>query len=199
MTTSDRSPNEAYAEQVANIIDATPRTGSHQPARAVELFIKNRRTPTSVEGLPPQEKVELERMFRGQDLATILETGMMSEGGREDFDDSYPLDLEVADVVDDRDAVVYRMYGMNYGAMFLMRTDRLECVAFASQHSVELWRLEQREVFWAMDRALRRGGHGFKQPVSFEWSNDERWAEIAKKDPGTVASEPYVRKQFAGD
>jgi hypothetical protein len=188
---STKNPTEAYNEQVSAIIDAAP-AGSYQPEKPVELFITNRRMPASIDGLSAQEKVELERMWRGQDLGTLLATGMSSA----EEDEPYPLDLEVADVVSDTGELRYRIYGMNYGGMFLMRADQLECVAFASQHSVELWRTEQRDLFWAMDRALRRSGHGFMQPVHFN-CNDARWADIATKTPGTVASEPYVRKQFA--
>jgi hypothetical protein len=183
---------DAYNDQVAGIIAATP-VGGYQPEHPVELFIANRRVPTTLEGLVAQERVELERMWVGQDLSTLLATGMSSA----DEDEPYPLDLEVADVVTETGELRYRIYGMNYGAMFLMRADRVECVAFASQHSVERWRLDQRDLFWAMDRALRRGGHGFMQPVHFEWASDAQWAEIATMTPGTVASEPSVRKQFA--
>jgi hypothetical protein len=190
MTT--KSPTDAYNEQVSAIIGDAP-AGSYRPETAVELFITNRRIPTSIAGLSAQEKVELERMWRGQDLAALLASGMSSA----EEDEPYPLDLEIADVVTAAGELLYRIYGMNYGGMFLMRADRLECVAFASQHSVEYWRTAQRDLFWAMDRALRRGGHGFMQPVHFEWTNDARWADLATKTPGTVASEPYVRKQFA--
>lgn len=187
------SASDVYTEQVGAILAGTT-PGSYVPTNPVELFIENRRELRSLEGLSAQEKLELERMWRGQDLAKLLETGMVI--GEEEID-TYPHALEVADVVTDKGELLYRMYGMNFGAMFLMRVDRLECVAFASQHSVELWRPEQRDLFWAMDRALRRPGHGFKQPIFFDASSP-RWDEIAEKKPGTVASEPYVRKQFAG-
>jgi hypothetical protein len=187
-----KSPSEAYAEQVGAIIDGQA-PGSYQPRDPVELFLENRRELRSLDGLSDQEKTELERMWRGQDLATLLETGMTQDG---DDEEGYPIDLEVADVVNEAGDLLYRLYGMNYGAMFLMRADAIACVAFASQHSVERWRPEQRDLFWAMDGALRRGGHGFRQPVHFDASNDARWAEIATKTPGTVASEPFVRKQF---
>jgi hypothetical protein len=191
-----KTPTDAYTEQVSAIIGDAP-AGSYRPEKPVELFIANRRVPTSCAGLSAPEKVELERMWRGQDLETLLATGMSPVGEDDDPDEAYPLDLEIADVVTDTGELRYRIYGMNYGGMFLMRADRLECVAFASQHSVEYWRVDQRDLFWAMDRALRRGGHGFVQPVHFEWGNDARWADIATKTPGTVASEPYVRNQFA--
>ncbi len=193
MTT--KSAKDEYTDQVAAIIERQP-AGSYQPKEPVELFIKNRRDIRSLDGLSDQEQIELRRMWRGNDLEKLLETGMVQDDEEGAEDEGYPHDLEVADVVDDADRLLYRIYGMNYGGMFLMRADRIECVAFASQHSVERWRSEQRDLFWAMDRALRRGGHGFRQPVHFDWSSDAQWAEIAKKAPGTVASEPYVRKQF---
>jgi hypothetical protein len=80
-----------------------------------------------------------------------------------------------------------------------MEPANLECVAFASQHDIEHWHANQRPVFWAMDRALRRNDHGFQQPMKFCWWDDKCWAEIADKPPGTVQSEPYIRKQLAGE
>ncbi|WP_344613006.1 hypothetical protein [Dactylosporangium salmoneum] len=40
---------------------------------------------------------------------------------------------------------------------------------------MEHWNLAQRDVFAAMDRALRAGGHGFGQPLHFCWSDDACW------------------------
>ena len=199
MTHGPKSPEEVYRQQVAAITGAKPATSTYVPGAERELFVRNRRIPKSLDGLAPIERRQLEKMFRGQDRAALLATGMMSEGGEEDFDDSYPLDLEMADVVDADGTLQYRLYGMNYGAMFLMHPDALECVAFASQHDVERWSLAQRDLFWAMDRAMRRGDHGFQQPVSFDWANDGRWAPLVGTTPGTVASEPYVRKQFSDE
>jgi hypothetical protein len=80
-----------------------------------------------------------------------------------------------------------------------MEADGLACVAFASQHDVERWHTSLRDLFWSMDHALRRGEHGFRQPIQFGWWTDSRWAEIDGKPAGTMYSEPYVQKMFEGD
>lgn len=187
MSTDDAS--KAYGGQVADIIAGADRESSYQPATPVELFVKDRRTPQTVDQLEPIERTQLERMFKGEDLASVLRDGI------EDF----PIDLEIAMVVDEAGTPRYRLYGWNFGAVYLMEPASLECVAFAAQHDLEHWRASQREVFWAMDRALRRGDHGFQQPMKFCWWDDKCWAEIAGKEPGTVQSEPYIRSQFAGE
>ncbi len=186
--------DDVYQNQVADIIAAQPRQSSFVPTTPVELFIKHRRAPTSLDDLEPIEQQQMARMWKGHDLAELLAKGTLDDEG-----DEYPLDLEVATVVDDTGTVRYRMYGNNYGGMYLMEADRIECVAFASQHDVERWHTSQRDLFWAMDRALRRNDHGFRQPIDFGWWTDGRWAEIAGKPAGTLYSEPYIRKAFAGD
>lgn len=188
MSTDDGSAE--YAGQVAAIIGSQPRESTYEPATKQELFVKHRRTPTSLEGMTPIEKQQLAHMFAGQDLARLLADNLV--------DDDYPLDLEIADVVDDTGAVRYRLFGMNYGAIFLMEAETLECLAFAAQHDLEHWHSDQRPLFWAMDRALRRGDHGFQQPMKFCWWDDKCWDEIADKPRGTLQSEPYIRQQFAG-
>lgn len=190
MSTDDASA--AYGGQVAAIIASQSRDSTYEPANKQDLIITHRRKPTSLDGMTPIEKRQLELMFAGQDLATFLAENFVAE-------EDYPLDLEIADVVDDTGALRYRLFGMNYGAIFLMAADTLECLAFAAQHDLEHWHADQRPLFWAMDRALRRGDHGFEQPMKFCWWDDKCWAEIADKPRGTVQSEPYIRKQFAGD
>jgi hypothetical protein len=192
MSTDDDSAEAVYAGQVASIIAGEPRESSYVPAAPVELFVRNRREPTSLDDLEPIERRQVERIFRGQDVARILETGMAE-------DDDYPLDLEVAVVVDESGTPRYRLWGMNYGAVFLLAADSLECVAFAAQHDLEHWHADQRDVFWAMDRAMRRDDHGFRQPMKFCWWDDSCWEEIAGEPRGSVRSEPYVRKQMAGE
>lgn len=162
---------------------------SYQPAAPLELFVRNRRTPTTVAELAPLEKKILERLFKGQDLARVLREGVADS----------PLDLEIATVIDDAGTPRYCLYGMNFGCVFLMEVDSLECIAYAAQHDLEHWHASQREVFWAMDRALRRNDHGFEQPMKFCWWDDSCWAEIADQPRGTVHSEPNIRQTFAGE
>jgi hypothetical protein len=191
MSTDDAN---AYGGQVADIIAAQPRASTFTPAVALALFIKDRRALTSIDQLAPIERRQMTRMWQGVDLAELIAKGTMDDEG-----DDFPLDLEVATVVDDSGTIRYRIYGNNYGGMYLMEADRLECVAFASQHDVERWHTSQRDLFWAMDRAMRRGDHGFQQPISFDWWGDSRWSEIAGKPPGTMYSAPYILKTFSGD
>lgn len=68
MTTDE----DVYAGQVSEIIAAQPRESSYMPAKPIELFVRNRRTPTTIAELAPLEKKILERMFKGQDLAQVL-------------------------------------------------------------------------------------------------------------------------------
>lgn len=72
----------------------------------------------------------------------------------------------------------------------------LDVVAFGSQHDIEHWSLAQRDLFFAMDRALREEGHGFQQPLDFCWANEGCWDELVDTEPGTIGSEPYLRKEL---
>lgn len=78
-----------------------------------------------------------------------------------------------------------------------MDADSLNVVAFATQHIVEHWNTAQRPVFFAMDHALQRAGHGFQQPHQWCWWDDDHWAVVASKPPGSMYSESYIRKFFA--
>lgn len=187
--TDDDSPSSAYAGQVAAIINATPRASSFVPTSPVELFIKHRRAPTSLAELSPIERTQLERMWRGKDLDRLLQFG--------DEEEDMPLDIEVADVVDEHGATRYKMWASNYGVVFLLGATSCECFAFASQHHVEHWSADQRDLFWAMDRALARGDHGVLQPLQFCWWNDDCWARIASLPPYTAYSATHVRAQLA--
>jgi hypothetical protein len=194
---NDDDPASAvYAAQVAGLISASPRASSYQPASPVELFVKDRRAPRSLAELAPIEQLQLERMFRGQDLARLLERNAL---GDEELEGDDPLDVEVALVVDGQGTPRYRLYGMNYGCVYLMEAERLECLAFAAQHDLEHWGAGQRELFWAMDRAMQRGDHGFRQPMKWCWWDDTCWDDLADAEPGTVQSEPSIRRCFAGE
>lgn len=188
--------SQVYAEQVAELIAANPRESSWAPAQPVELFVRRRRQPTSLEEIEPIERQQIERMFPGQDLAALLSGNALRD---DELEEDFPLDLEVAVVVDAEGAPRYRLYGMNYGCIYLMAADSLTCVAFAAQHDLEHWHADQRPIFWAMDRAMRRHDHGFQQPLKFCWWHEPCWEEIVDAERGTVGSEPYLRQQFAGD
>jgi hypothetical protein len=179
---------DEYRNQVASIIDAKPRASSYHPDQPMELFIIDRRAVPSSTGVSDIEREQLDAMFAGYDLDDILANGYEGDG---------PINLEVARVVDDNGVDRYRLWGMDYGAIYLMAPDSLHVVAFTAQHDMEHWSLDQRAIFYAMDHALRRDGHGFQQPMVFCWWDDAHWAEIATKQPGTMYSEPVIRQQFA--
>lgn len=180
--------SKVYGGAVSDIIAATPRDSSYVPASPVELYVKDRRAPASASELAEIERLQLGRIVEGGDIDRAIREGS----------EDMPLDIEVAVVVDAAGTPVYRLYGMNYGVVYLMKADALECVAFACQHDLEHWHPSQREVFWAMDRAMRRGDHGFQQPMKFCWWEEKCWDEVADAEPGTVNSAPYIRQQFAG-
>jgi hypothetical protein len=106
-------------------------------------------------------------------------------------------DVEAAEVVDETGALRYRLYGWNFGVGYLFPAEGLDVVAFGSQHDIEHWSAAQRDLFAAMDRALRSGGHGFTQPLHFCWTDDACWAEIADAEPHSVGSEPYLLRTLA--
>lgn len=188
MATDDGSASSVYTGQVSDLIASQSRPSAYRPADPVELFIERRRQVTSLDELAPDERVQLVAMFRGEDVEQLLRDGI----------DDMPLDLEVAAVVDAAGALRYRLYGWNFGVIWLMPPSGLDVVAFASQHDLEHWHADQRPIFWAMDRALARTDHGFQQPAKFCWWDEHCWEEIAELPRGTVHSEPYIRKQMAG-
>ena len=77
-----------------------------------------------------------------------------------------------------------------------MPANGLDVVAMGCQHDLEHWNMAQRDVFWAMDHAYRRKGHGFGQPLKFCWWEQKCWDEVAAAEPGKLQSEPYVREQM---
>jgi hypothetical protein len=180
-------PSSVYAGQVADIIAATPRDSTYRPTTPLELFVRNRRAISSIDQLEPEELLQLSKLC-GDGLARAITDGI----------DGMPMDLEAAHVVDDAGALRYRLYGSNYGVVYLMSASGLECIAFAAQHDLEHWNLDQRAIFWAMDRAMSRRDHGFQQPMEFCWWRENCWDEIRDVEPGTVNSEPYIRQMLAG-
>lgn len=66
MSDSPNSPEEAYRHQVAAIVGANPAASRYEPATEREPFVRNRSAPKSLDRLA---RCQLEKMFRGQDLA----------------------------------------------------------------------------------------------------------------------------------
>ena len=194
-TVSDLEPDrprepaaEVYGSIVTNLIASVPRDSEYVPTHPMELRIVRRRQPHSVDELAPDEREQLAAIFAPDPLDVVL---------AEDYViDDCPLELEVAEVIDDTGAVRYRLYGWNYGVGYLMPPRGLDVVAMGCQHDLEHWHLDQRDVFWAMDRAYQRGDHGFRQPLKFCWWEQECWDEIADKPRGSVGSEPYLRQSL---
>lgn len=178
---------DEYQRQVGNIISGQSRASSYQPDSPIELFIVDRKPVETLDGLDEQELRQIVPMFKGFEVQQILAEGYEGDG---------PINLEVARVVDEKGVLRYRYWGMDFGALYLMAPDSLDIAAFTAQHHMEHWHVDQRPLFWAMDRALQRGGHGFRQPAEFCWWNEDCWARIADKPRGTVGSEPFLRQQF---
>jgi hypothetical protein len=153
------------------------------PPGAPQLTVVRVRQPQSVDDLDPAEVWQLRAAWDTDDLNEIL------------ADEEYS--VEAAEVIDETGTLRYRLYGWNFGVGYLFPPDGLDVVAFGAQHDLEHWSPGQRDLFAGMDRALRAGGHGFAQPLSFCWDDDTCWDEIAGGEPHTVGSEPYLREGFA--
>ncbi|WP_432974821.1 hypothetical protein [Dactylosporangium sp. CA-233914] len=158
--------NDAYREQVAGIIADREAATPCPPPSASNLTIANRRLPVSVGDLLPAEVEQLRFVWQGLDLDDVL-----SDEENE---------VEAAEVVDAAGTVRYRLYGWNYGAGYLFPPEGTTPVAAGAQHDMEHWSLAQRDLFAAMDRALKVGGHGFAQPLNFCWSNDACWEGLER-------------------
>ena len=174
---------EVYTSQVADILRDRKRDSSYRPATEMELSLARVRAPTSIDQLAPAERAQLAIIWHPMPLEQVLPN---EEYG-----------VEAAEVVDATGSVRYRLYGWNFGVGYLMAPESLDVVAFGSQHDIEHWNLEQRDLFVAMDSALSAPGHGFHQPLSFCWWDDSCWKALAGKAPGTVGSEPHLRQSFA--
>jgi hypothetical protein len=183
--TTGSSAAAAYRGIVADIIDGR-RAPAPYPVGAPRLAIVRHHRPRSLTDLAPDELAQLHAAWyadEGPDLAAQL------------ADDEN--DVEAAEVVDEAGELQYRLYGWNFGVGFLFPPAELDVVAFGSQHDIEHWSLAQRDLFAAMDRALRAGGHGFTQPLHFCWDDDSCWEPLATAEPHSVGSEPYLRQLFA--
>jgi hypothetical protein len=179
-----RSPaTEAYNSVVAEML-SEPRDSTFKPAVELKLKIVNRRQPKTVAEFLPVEREQLETMLHPWPLHELLE----QDGGENE--------VEAAEVVDESGKVRYRLYGWNYGVGYLFEATGLGIVAMGTQHDLQHWRLSQRDLFWAMDRALRAGGHGFRQPLDFCWDKQACWDELEGTEPGTVGDEPYLLKEM---
>ena len=183
------SASNAYAQAVKAALAAKKAASTYAPPEPREFVVRDRRAPTSIAELSPGERAQLEAMWQGRDVDRLLAYG--------DEEDDMPLDVEVATVCDPTGRALYTLWAWNFGVIYLLRADALACVAFAGQHALEHWRPEQRPLFWAMDRALERDGHGVAQPMEFCWWDDACWAKLEGTAPGTVGSEPYLREHFA--
>jgi hypothetical protein len=185
---SDPASN-AYTQAVKEALSAKRAASTYTPPEPLELVVRDRRAPTSTAELSSMERAQFEAMWQGREIERLLAYG--------DEEDDMPLDVEVATVSDAEGRALYTLWAWNFGVVYLMRVDSLECVAFAAQHALEHWRAEQRPLFWAMDRALEREGHGVQQPMEFCWWDDACWARLEGTTPGMVGSEPHLREHFA--
>lgn len=176
-----RAGSAVYGGMVAEIIQGQSRVSSYTPKAPMNLSIARRRPLRVLEDFLPIEREQLEAVFHPESLEAML---------------PHLESLEVAEVVDDAGTVLYRLYGWDYGVGYLFSAIGLEVLGFGAQHDIEHWRPEQRDLFVAMDRALRTKEHGFEQPLSFCWWDDKCWKAIEGKPPGTVGSEPVIRQKL---
>jgi hypothetical protein len=180
-TTASSPAAQAYQSAVGEILDGR-RADRPYPATSPALTIVRHHRPRSVADLAPAELAQLAAIWGSAELAGAL------------ADEEN--DIEAAQVVDEAGTLRFRLYGWNFGVGYLFPPDGLELVAFGAQHDLEHWSLAQRDLFAAMDRAVRAGGHGFTQPLHFCWADDSCWDEIADAQPHSVGSEPYLRRSF---
>lgn len=176
---------EAYRSAVAEIIDARAASRPYPPG-APQLTITGHHRPQSLADLDPAELEQLHAAWYEPHGPTLSQALADEEN-----------QVEAARVVDETGQLRYRLYGWNFGAGFLFPPTGVVVVAAGFQHDIEHWSPAQRDLFAGMDRALRAGGHGFTQPLHFCWDKDSCWDEIADAAPGTVGSEPYLRRTFA--
>lgn len=178
-------PSGAYRSVVSEILDSRRSTRPY-PSGAPMLTIVRARRPQSVAELTPAEADQLAAVWYEEEDGADLDHVLSNE----------EYDIEAAEIVDGTGTLRYRLYGWNYGVGYLFGPQGLDLVGFGAQHDIEHWSVGQRDLFAAMDRALRTGGHGFAQPLHFCWDDDSCWDEIAGAEPGTVGSEPYLRRQL---
>jgi hypothetical protein len=156
---------EAEQSQVREILDPRARNSTYLPQAPPKLALKRYRRPINVDELTEQEQGQLEHIWQPLRVLDVL-----SEPENQ---------LEVAEVVDlDSGQVVYRLWAWNYGVGYLVEADSNELVARGRQRDIDIERLSQRPVFFAMDRALQ-AEPAFQQPLSFGWWDDEKWDNLA--------------------
>ncbi len=159
---------QAQQSQEQESIDARARETSYVPQRPPKLALKRYRRPINVDELTEQEQEQLETIWHPLRVLDVL-----SEPENQ---------LEVADVVDlDSERVVYRLWAWNYGVGYLVEADSNDIVARGRQHHIDILRLAQRPIFYAMDRALQ-AEPSFEQQLSFGWWKDEEWDRLGDED-----------------
>jgi hypothetical protein len=175
---------EVYRSQVAAIVDGRESTRPYPPD-APQLTIVGHHRPRSLDELAPAELVQLHAAVY-EDRSPPLSEALGPDG----------FGVEAAQVVDENGVLRYRLYGWS-GVGYLFPPDGLDVVAFGVQHDLEHWSRDQRDVFAAMDRALRVGGHGFTTSLKFCWDDDTCWDEIPEDaPPRSRGSAPWLLGMF---
>jgi hypothetical protein len=144
---------------------ATKAASRWKPAKPRALVLANVRKPRVTSALSSREKSQLDFV-----LGSALEEWLASSEA----------DVEVADFVE-HGRVAFHLYAWNYGVGYLFGDrGREDLVAMATQHMVERWSVEQRELFWSIDRALARAKTKLAQPLSFDWQTDSHWESLTR-------------------
>jgi hypothetical protein len=171
--------DDTYRGMVADAVRERARATGYEPEVRRPLVIDGVIRPTKVEDLEAADLLHLRAIFSERLEAHLAGRGRAVER-------ALVRDAESGEIV-------YRLYTWNHGAAYLFDAARVRLVAHATQHTVEVWSLSQRPLFYEMDLALRRGDHDLRQPLSFEHWNDDAWDEVLDAEPGTVASQPWLR------
>ena len=153
----------AYGGQVHAILAAQRGPSTYAPAAPRRLQLANLRKPRTPDALTPPEREQLGFVLKSRLAAHLADPEN---------------DTEVAELVDEAGSVAYHLYAWNYGVGYLFGDAGPEdLVAMGTQHYIELWHRDQRDVFWAVDDALARASPPFGQALSFGWRTDAEWVE----------------------
>jgi hypothetical protein len=161
-----------YTDQVAEILATQSKQTEWRPKSPPKLALVRVRRPADPSELAPGERAQLEAIWHGASLEHVL----ASEAN----------EVELADLVNEKGELVYRLLAWNYGVGYVLVGETTEIAAMGTQHDIECWdEPSQRELFYAIDQAIASGNKAadrLNQPLSFGWWEDEAWEETREQD-----------------
>lgn len=177
--------DDEYAKQVRDVLAERAQGGggsTYVPVRKLDLALERVRRPKSTAELTSHERAQLEALFAPRLLDDVLADPEMA--------------LEVAQLLFPDGRIAYHLYAWSYGIGYLMAPDDVHyVVAHGSQHDIERWEPEQRDLFFAVDAALRAAKTPLTQPLSFDWRDDEVWSN--PEELNTYSRDFMRTKRFA--